>query len=290
MKFKKGIILAAGKGTRLAPATKVTVKPLLPLYDKPLLYYALSNLINAGVREVLFISQKQDIPQFKKLFGTGKQLGMKFNYTYQKKQIGIPDAINIAEKFIAKKPFILALADNLFIGKSFKSILRQVQLTKSEAAVLAVKTKYPSKSAVIEFDKKKNIQSIIEKPKNPKSNLTIPGLYFYDHQSIPVIKKLKPSKRGELEIVDVHLHYLQRENLKVFPLNKDVKWFDTGDAEEMLEASNYVHKYQKKNKTLVGSIELESYKNGWISKKQLKMLINQLPGSNYKLSLEHFYK
>ena len=290
MKFKKGIILAAGKGTRLAPATKVTVKPLLPLYDKPLLYYALSNLINAGVREVLFISQKQDIPQFKKLFGTGKQLGMKFSYTYQKKQIGIPDAINIAEKFIAKKPFILALADNLFIGKSFKSVLRQVQLTKSEAAVLAVKTKYPSKSAVIEFDKKKNIQSIIEKPKNPKSNLTIPGLYFYDHQSIPVIKKLKPSKRGELEIVDVHLHYLQRENLKVFPLNKDVKWFDTGDAEEMLEASNYVHKYQKKNKTLVGSIELESYKNGWISKKQLKMLINQLPGSNYKLSLEHFYK
>ena len=290
MKFKKGIILAAGKGTRLAPATKVTVKPLLPLYDKPLLYYALSNLINAGVREVLFISQKQDIPQFKKLFGTGKQLGMKFNYTYQKKQIGIPDAINIAEKFIAKKPFILALADNLFIGKSFKSILRQVQLTKSEAAVLAVKTKYPSKSAVIEFDKKKNIQSIIEKPKNPKSNLTIPGLYFYDHQSIPVIKKLKPSKRGELEIVDVHLYYLQRENLNVFPLNKDVKWFDTGDAEEMLEASNYVHKYQKKNKTLVGSIELESYKNGWISKKQLKILINQLPGSNYKLSLEHFYK
>ena len=290
MKFKKGIILAAGKGTRLAPATKVTVKPLLPLYDKPLLYYALSNLINAGVREVLFISQQQDISQFKKLFGTGKQLGMKFNYTYQKKQIGIPDAINIAEKFIAKKPFILALADNLFIGKSFKSILRQVQLTKSEAAVLAVKTKYPSKSAVIEFDKKKNIQSIIEKPKNPKSNLTIPGLYFYDHQSIPVIKKLKPSKRGELEIVDVHLYYLQRENLNVFPLNKDVKWFDTGDAEEMLEASNYVHKYQKKNKTLVGSIELESYKNGWISKKQLKMLINQLPGSNYKLSLEHFYK
>ena len=290
MKFKKGIILAAGKGTRLAPATKVTVKPLLPLYDKPLLYYALSNLINAGVREVLFISQKQDIPQFKKLFGTGKQLGMKFNYTYQKKQIGIPDAINIAEKFIAKKPFILALADNLFIGKSFKSVLRQVQLTKSEAAVLAVKTKYPSKSAVIEFDKKKNIQSIVEKPKNPKSNLTIPGLYFYDHQSIPIIKKLKPSKRGELEIVDVHLYYLQRENLNVFPLNKDVKWFDTGDAEEMLEASNYVHKYQKKNKTLVGSIELESYKNGWISKKQLKMLINQLPGSNYKLSLEHFYK
>ena len=208
MKFKKGIILAAGKGTRLAPATKVTVKPLLPLYDKPLLYYALSNLINAGVREVLFISQQQDISQFKKLFGTGKQLGMKFNYTYQKKQIGIPDAINIAEKFIAKKPFILALADNLFIGKSFKSVLRQVQLTKSEAAVLAVKTKYPSKSAVIEFDKKKNIQSIVEKPKNPKSNLTIPGLYFYDHQSIPIIKKLKPSKRGELEIVDVHLYYL----------------------------------------------------------------------------------
>ena len=288
MRFKKGIILAAGKGTRLSPATKITVKPLLPLYDKPLLYYALSNLINAGVREVLFISQKQDIPQFKKLFSTGKQLGMKFSYSFQKKQIGIPDAINVGKKFIANKPFILALADNLFIGKSFKSILNQVQSVSSGAAVLAVKTKYPSKSAVIEFDKRNKIKSIIEKPKKPKSNLTIPGLYFYDQKSISVVKKLNPSKRGELEIVDVHLSYLLEENLSVFPIKNNIKWFDTGDAVEMLEASNYVHKYQKKEKTLVGSIELDAYINGLISKKQFKLLINQLPNSNYKLSLKRY--
>ena len=288
MRFKKGIILAAGKGTRLFPATKITVKPLLPLYDKPLLYYALSNLINAGVREVLFISQKQDIPQFKKLFSTGKQLGMKFSYSFQKKQIGIPDAINVGKKFIANKPFILVLADNLFIGKSFKSILNQVQSVRSGAAILAVKTKYPSKSAVIEFDKKNKIKSIIEKPKKPKSNLTIPGLYFYDQKSISVVKKLNPSKRGELEIVDVHLSYLLEENLSVFPIKNNIKWFDTGDAVEMLEASNYVHKYQKKEKTLVGSIELDAYINGLISKKQFKLLINQLPNSNYKLSLKRY--
>ena len=286
MRFKKGIILAAGRGTRLSPATKVIAKPLLPLYDKPLLYYALSNLINAGVREVLFISQKQDTSQFKKLFGTGKQFGMKFSYTFQSKQIGIPDAINVGEKFIGKKPFILALADNLFIGENFKSALKEVQSINSGAAVLAVKTKYPSKSAVIEFDKKDKIKSIIEKPKKPKSNLTIPGLYFYDQKSISIVKNLKPSKRGELEIVDVHLSYLNQGTLSVFSIKKDVKWFDTGDAVEMLEASNYVHKYQKKQKTLVGAIELDSYRNGWISKKQLKLLIDQLPNSNYKSSLK----
>ena len=288
MRFKKGIILAAGKGTRLSPATKITAKPLLQLFDKPLLYYALSNLINAGVREVLFISQKQDIPQFKKLFGTGKQIGMKFSYSFQKKQIGIPDAINIGKEFTANKPFILALADNLFIGKSFKSTLNQVQSIRSGAAVLIVKTKYPSKSAVIEFDKKNKIKSIIEKPKKPKSNLTIPGLYFYDQKANSVVKKLKPSKRGELEIVDVHRSYLLEKNLSIFKVKNNVKWFDTGDAVEMLEASNYVHKYQKKEKTLVGSIELDSYLNGWISKNQLKLLIDQIPNSNYKFSLKRY--
>ena len=285
MRFKKGIILAAGKGTRLSPATKVTVKPLLPLYDKPLLYYALSNLIKAGVREVLFISQKKDIPEFRKLFGSGKQLGMKFSYTFQKKQVGIPDAVNIAKKFINKKPFVLALADNLFVGKSFTSTLKKVQSLKDGAAVLAVKTKYPHKSAVIEYDREKNIKSIIEKPKKPKSNLTIPGLYFYDKDSISIVKNLKPSKRKELEIVDVHQSYLSKKLLKVFTLKKDVKWFDTGDAEEMLEASNYINKYQIKEKKLFGSIEMDSYLNGWITKKQLRILINQMPDSKYKEKL-----
>ena len=285
MRFKKGIILAAGKGTRLFPSTEATPKPLLPLYDKPLLYYALSNLMSAGIKEVLFISRKQDVQIFKKLFGTGNQLGMRFKYTFQTKPKGIPDAINVANKFIAKQPFVLALADNLFIGNSFQKTLKQVQSIKSGAAVLAVKTKYPSKSAVIDLGKKGKIKSIIEKPKKPRSNLTIPGLYFYDSESKTVVRKLKPSKRGELEIVDVHLDYLEKQQLKVFSLKKDIKWFDTGDAEEMLEASNYINKYQKKEKKLFGSIEMDSYLNGWITKKQLGILINQMPDSKYKEKL-----
>ena len=288
MRFKKGIILAAGKGTRLFPTTEATPKPLLPLYDKPLLYYALSNLMSAGIKEVLFISRKQDVQIFKKLFGTGNQLGMRFKYTFQTKPKGIPDAINVANKFIAKQPFVLALADNLFIGESFQKTLRQVQSIKSGAAVLAVKTKYPSKSAVIDLGKKGKIKSIIEKPKKPKSNLTIPGLYFYDSESKTVVRKLKPSKRGELEIVDVHLDYLEKQQLKVFSLKKDIKWFDTGDAEEMLEASNYVHRYQKNKKTLVGSIELVALKNGWISKNKFKIMISKYSNSQYKKNLQKF--
>ena len=190
MRFKKGIILAAGKGTRLFPSTEAASKPLLPLYDKPLLYYALSNLMLAGIREVLFISRKQDMPSFKKLLGTGNQLGMRFKYSFQAKQQGIPDAINVANKFIAQQPFALALADNLFIGDSFQKTLKQVQSINSGAAVLAVKTKYPSKSAVIDVGKKGKIKSIIEKPKKPKSNLTIPGLYFYDFESKSAVRKL----------------------------------------------------------------------------------------------------
>lgn len=288
MRFKKGIILAAGKGTRLFPSTEAASKPLLPLYDKPLLYYALSNLMLAGIREVLFISRKQDMPSFKKLFGTGNQLGMRFKYSFQAKQKGIPDAINVANKFITQQPFVLALADNLFIGESFQKTLKQVQSINSGAAVLAVKTKYPSKSAVIDLGKKGKIKSIIEKPKKPKSNLTIPGLYFYDFESKSAVRKLKPSKRGELEIVDVHLAYLEKQLLNVFPLKKDIKWFDTGDAAEMLEASNYVQRYQKNKKTLVGSIELIALKNGWISKKKFKLIISKYPNSQYKKNLQKF--
>ena len=288
MRFKKGIILAAGKGTRLFPSTEAAPKPLLPLYDKPMLYYALSNLMLAGIREVLFISRKQDMPSFKKLFGTGNQLGMRFKYSFQAKQKGIPDAINVANKFITQQPFVLALADNLFIGESFQKTLKQVQSINSGAAVLAVKTKYPSKSAVIDLGKKGKIKSIIEKPKKPKSNLTIPGLYFYDFESKSAVRKLKPSKRGELEIVDVHLAYLEKKLLNVFSLKKDIKWFDTGDAEEMLEASNYIRRFQIRNKTLVGSIELIAWKNGWISKKKFSLIISKYPNSQYKKNLQKF--
>lgn len=289
MRYKKGIIIAAGKGTRLSPATTLTSKPLLPIFDKPMIYYALSNLMEAGVREVLFISRKEDVVSFSKLLGNGRKLGMKFSFAHQRKQIGIPDAISIGANFISKDSFILALSDNLFIGKNFKKVIDQVQKIKVGAAVLAVKTKYPSKSAVILFNNKKDIISIEEKPKKPKSNDTIPGFYFYDKTSIAYVKKLKPSNRGELEIVDVHKYYLNNNQLKVFQLKRDIKWFDTGDANEMLEASNYVQKYQKLNNTLIGSIELTAFKNNWINKTRFKDLVKKLPDSEYKKKLKTYF-
>ena len=286
MRYKKGIILAAGKGTRLAPATKVIPKPLLPVFDKPAIYYALATLMSAGVKKVLFISRKEDLKFFKKIFGNGKQLGMKFSFTVQKKQIGIPDAMNVGSRFIGKDSFILALADNIFLGKSFKKTLLSIQRLKSGAAIVSVKTSNPSKSAVIETDRNGAIKSIIEKPKKPKSKNTIPGLYFYDKNSIEYAKQLKPSKRGELEIVDIHQRYLKENKLKVFPLKNDVKWFDTGDAEEMLVASNFISKFQNQSKKLIGAIELIALENKWISKKQFSKLIQSIPNSNYKDSLK----
>ena len=286
MRYKKGIILAAGKGTRLTPSTKAIPKPLLPIFDKPSIYYALSTLMSAGVKKVLFISRKEDLKVFKKIFGNGNQLGMKFSFTVQKKQIGIPDAMNIGSRFIEKDSFVLALADNIFVGKSFKKTLSSIQKLKSGAALVSVKTNNPSKSAVIETDRNGAIKSIVEKPKKPKSKNTIPGLYFYDKESVRYAKKLKPSKRGELEIVDIHQRYLKENKLKVFPLKNDVKWFDSGDAEEMLAASNFISKSQNQSKKLIGSIELIALKNKWISKKQFSKLIQNIPNSNYKDSLK----
>ena len=286
MRYKKGIILAAGKGTRLAPTTKVTSKSLLPIFDKPTIYYALSTLMAAGVKQVLFISRNEDLKAFKKIFGKGKQLGMKFSFAVQKKPIGIPDAMLVGSRFIGKDPFILALADNIFVGRSFKKTLLSIQKLKSGAALVSVKSNNPSKSGVIETNRKGVIKSIVEKPKKPKSKDTIPGLYFYDKNSVQYAKKLKPSKRGELEIADVHQNYLKENQLKVFPLKNDVKWFDTGDAEEMLTASNFISKYQNQRKRLIGSIELVALENKWISKKQFSKLIQNIPNSNYKDSLK----
>ena len=200
--------------------------------------------------------------------------------------MGIPDAMIIGSRFIGKDPFILALADNIFVGRSFKKTLLSIQKLKSGAALVSVKTKNPSKSAVIETNRNGVIKSIVEKPNKPKSKNTIPGLYFYDKNSVKYAKKLKPSKRGELEIVDIHQDYLKENQLKVFPLKNDVKWFDTGDAEEMLTASNFISKYQNQRKRLIGSIELIALENKWISKKQFSKLIQNIPNSNYKDSLK----
>ncbi|MDA7763676.1 MAG: sugar nucleotidyltransferase [Candidatus Pelagibacterales bacterium] len=285
MQFTKGIILAAGKGTRLSPATSVVSKPLLPVYDKPMLYYALATLMNAGVREVLFISRQEDQKIFKQLFKNGKNLGMKFKYAVQKKAVGIPDAIRIGEKFVHKKPYILALADNIFVGNGLDKLLKKTASSGVKATVLAVKVANPQKSGVIQFDKNMNILSLEEKPKKPKSNFIIPGLYFFNKYSMDYFKAIKKSARGEFEIIDIIKKYLEAENLKVLPLPNHIKWFDTGDANEMLLASNFIQKHQASN-TLVAGIEAIALKNKWITKSQFNKLLEKIPNPQYQAALK----
>ena len=285
MQFTKGIILAAGKGTRLSPATLVVSKPLLPVYDKPMLYYALATLMNAGVREVLFISRQEDQKIFKQLFKNGKNLGMKFKYAVQKKAVGIPDAIRIGEKFVHKKPYILALADNIFVGNGLDKLLKKTASSGVKATVLAVKVANPQKSGVIQFDKNMNILSLEEKPKKPKSNFVIPGLYFFNKYSMDYFKAIKKSARGEFEIIDIIKKYLEAENLKVLPLPNHIKWFDTGDADEMLLASNFIQKHQASN-TLVAGIEAIALKNKWITKSQFNKLLEKIPNPQYQAALK----
>ena len=285
MQFTKGIILAAGKGTRLSPATSVVSKPLLPVYDKPMLYYALATLMNAGVREVLFISRQEDQKFFKQLFKNGKNLGMKFKYAVQKKAVGIPDAIRIGEKFVHKKPYILALADNIFVGNGLDKLLKKTASSGVKATVLAVKVANPQKSGVIQFDKNMNILSLEEKPKKPKSNFIIPGLYFFNKYSMDYFKAIKKSARGEFEIIDIIKKYLEAENLKVLPLPNHIKWFDTGDANEMLLASNFIQKHQASN-TLVAGIEAIALKNKWITKSQFNKLLEKIPNPQYQAALK----
>jgi len=286
MQFKKGIILAAGKGTRLSPATNVVSKPLLPIYDKPMLYYALATLMTAGVREVLFITRKEDQKIFKRLFKDGKYLGMKFKYAIQKKAVGIPDAMRIGEKFINNKPFILALADNIFVGTGLDKVLKKIACDTSTATVLATHADNPKKSGVIQFDKSMNILSIEEKPKKPKSNFIIPGLYFFNKHSIRYTKSIKKSTRGEFEIIDIIKNHLENNDLKVVALSRHIKWFDTGDANEMLIASNFIQKYQNSNNSLVASIEAIALQKKWITKIQFQNLVTKIPNSQYQLALK----
>jgi glucose-1-phosphate thymidylyltransferase len=250
-----------------------------------MLYYALATLMNAGVREVLFISRQEDQKIFKQLFKNGKNLGMKFKYAVQKKAVGIPDAIRIGEKFVHKKPYILALADNIFVGNGLDKLLKKTASSGVKATVLAVKVANPQKSGVIQFDKNMNILSLEEKPKKPKSNFIIPGLYFFNKYSMDYFKAIKKSARGEFEIIDIIKKYLEAENLKVLPLPNHIKWFDTGDANEMLLASNFIQKHQASN-TLVAGIEAIALKNKWITKSQFNKLLEKIPNPQYQAALK----
>lgn len=276
----KGIILAGGTGSRLYPLTKSVSKQILPLYDKPIIYYSLSVLMLAGINEILIISSKRDIECFKELFGNGNWLGMNFSYAVQDKPNGIAEAFIIGEKFIGTDEVALVLGDNIFYGQSFTKILKnsvsKVQKDKG-AVIFGYYVADPGSYGVVEFDEKGNALNIQEKPEVPKSNYAVPGLYFYDNTVIEIAKKLKPSARNELEITDINNEYLVQKKLKVELLGRGMAWLDTGTYDSLLDASNFIATIQKRQGLYVSCIEEISYRNGWISKEQILML-----SKNYK--------
>ena len=268
----KGIILAGGSGTRLYPITKPVSKQILPLYDKPMVYYPLSVLMLSGIREVLIISTPRDIVFFKELFGDGKWLGMDFQYAVQDKPRGLADAFIVGKDFIGTDDVALVLGDNIFYGQSFTKTLKSAaeKVNREKGAVIfGYYVKDPTAYGVVEFDKDGNALGIEEKPANPKSNYAVPGLYFYDNSVVDIAANIKPSARGEIEITAVNNEYLARKQLKVELLGRGMAWLDTGTYDGLLEASNFIATIQKRQGLYVSCIEEIAYKNGWITKAKL---------------------
>ena len=268
----KGIILAGGSGTRLYPITKAVSKQILPLYDKPMIYYPLSVLMLSGIREILIISTPRDISCFKELFGDGSWLGLHFEYSVQDKPRGLADAFIVGKDFIKDDDVALVLGDNIFYGQSFTQTLKNAaEKIKNQkgAVIFGYYVKDPTAYGVVEFDKDGNVLGIEEKPKEPKSNYAVPGLYFYDNSVVEIASSIKPSGRGEIEITSVNNEYLSRKNLKVELLGRGMAWLDTGTYDGLLEASNFIATIEKRQGMYVSCIEEISYRNGWISKEEL---------------------
>lgn len=268
----KGIILAGGSGTRLYPITKAVSKQILPLYDKPMIYYPLSVLMLSGIREILIISTPRDISCFKELFGDGSWLGLHFEYAVQDKPRGLADAFIVGKDFIKDDDVALVLGDNIFYGQSFTQTLKNAaEKIKNQkgAVIFGYYVKDPTAYGVVEFDEKGNVLGIEEKPKEPKSNYAVPGLYFYDNSVVEIASSIKPSSRGEIEITSVNNEYLSRKNLKVELLGRGMAWLDTGTYDGLLEASNFIATIEKRQGMYVSCIEEISYRNGWISKQEL---------------------
>lgn len=268
----KGIILAGGSGTRLYPITKAVSKQILPLYDKPMIYYPLSVLMLAGIREVLIISTPRDIKLFEELFGDGSWLGMRFEYAVQDKPRGLADAFIVGKKFIGNDDVALVLGDNIFYGQSFTGTLKNAaEKIKNEkgAVIFGYYVKDPTAYGVVEFDASGNVLGIEEKPSKPKSNYAVPGLYFYDNSVVKIAENVKPSARGEIEITSVNNEYLNQKHLKVELLGRGMAWLDTGTYDGLLEASNFIATIEKRQGMYVSCIEEIAYRNGWISKESL---------------------
>ena len=283
IKNTKGILLAAGQGTRLMPATLPLSKPLLPLYDKPMIYYPLETLVRLGIKEILFIIQEGDVPVFQKTFGTGDELGLTFKYQIQKVQRGIADAYLIAKDFLGDSSSVLALSDNIFLGEKYfdfaNAALKKMQVLGGSVFGLSVPN--PENFGVIELNSDNKIIGIEEKPLMPKSNFIIPGLYFFDDEATELAKQLKPSQRGELEITDLIQIYLDQGRLDLQILDNSIQWHDTGNVEAMLNASIKVKTYEKENNTKIGSYEIAAYEMGLINKEQLLKVAKKYIKSDY---------
>ncbi len=276
----KGIILAGGSGTRLHPITYAISKQIMPVYDKPMIYYPMSTLLLAGINEILIISTPHDLPLFKKLFGDGSQLGLRLDYAEQPKPNGLAQAFVIGEKFIGKDKIALVLGDNIFYGSGLGEQLEK-NTNPDGGIVYAYHVSDPERYGVVEFDKKMNAISIEEKPKQPKSNYAVPGLYFYDNEVVNIAKNLEPSARGEYEITDINKEYLKREKLKVSIMDRGTAWLDTGTFDSLMQASQFVQVIEQRQGIKIACIEEIAYRKGFINKKQVEAMAQPLLKSGY---------
>ena len=277
----KGIILAGGSGTRLYPLTKVTSKQLLPIYDKPMIYYPISVLMEAGIREILIISTPDDTPRFKELLGDGTQFGLKLEYAVQPSPDGLAQAFIIGEKFIGNEPVAMILGDNIFHGHGLKNHLKSAASKTKGATVFGYYVDDPERFGIVEFDKNGKAISIEEKPENPRSNYAVTGLYFYDNDVVEIAKQIKPSARGELEITDVNNAYLKRGDLSVEVMGRGFAWLDTGTHESLLEASQYIETVQRMQNVQVANLEEIAYRMGYISREDVLKLAQPLKKNEY---------